>query len=142
MAETKIKNRKYPGEAELAGYLDGTIRGKEREIIESHLASCDECLNSAVSAYEAVRLSKKKGKSKSMRKINLYLIFCIISFILSFAMPRYFIQLLVATLLLGIKWVADSKSTKMLITIYEAWKHGGEKEASKVLNRLGEHSRF
>jgi hypothetical protein len=46
------------------------------------------------------------------------------------------VQFLTATLLLGIKWVADAKSTKMLVMIYEAWKNGGEKEASRILSSL------
>jgi hypothetical protein len=75
-----------------------------------------------------------------MKRLNIYLALAIISFILSFAVPRYFVQLLVATLLLGVKWVADSKSAKMLVMIYEAWKHGGEKEASRVLERIGQNT--
>jgi hypothetical protein len=47
----------------------------------------------------------------------------------------------VATLLLGIKWIVDAKSTKMLVMIYEAWKHGGEKEASRVLERVGQQDK-
>ena len=71
-----------------------------------------------------------------MKKINIYLILAIISFILSFVFQHYFVQFLTATLLLGIKWISDAKSTKMLVMIYEAWKKGGEKEASRILSSL------
>jgi hypothetical protein len=71
-----------------------------------------------------------------MGRINLYLILAIIFFVSSFAIPRFFLQFLVATLLLGAKWVTDSKSTKMLIMIHEAWKNGGEREASEVIRRF------
>jgi hypothetical protein len=30
----------------------------------------------------------------------------------------------------------DAKSTRMLIMIHEAWRKGGEKEASRILNTL------
>ena len=68
--------------------------------------------------------------------INIYLLLAVISFSFSFITPRFFIQLLVATLLLGMKWVADSKSTKMLIMIYEAWKRDGARGASDALETL------
>jgi hypothetical protein len=71
-----------------------------------------------------------------MGKVSLYLIFAAISFLLSFIVPRFFLQFLVATLLLGAKWVADSKSTKMLIMIHEAWKNEGEHGASEVIRRF------
>jgi hypothetical protein len=71
-----------------------------------------------------------------MGRINLYLIFAVLSFALSFMVPRFFIQLLVATLLLGAKWIIDSKTTKMLVMIHEAWKNGGEREASEVIKRF------
>lgn len=137
MTETKIETKIHPAEAELAGFLSGSLPAKEKERLERHIASCDECLERIVSAKESVELYRKKifkkGGFDIMNKINPYLILAAISFLLSFAMPHYFLQFLVATLLLGIKWVVDSKSTKMLVMIYEAWKNGGEKEASRIL---------
>ena len=47
-----------------------------------------------------------------------------------------FLQLLVATILLGIKWITDSRTTKMLIMIHDAWKRGDEKETSRILERF------
>lgn len=141
MTETKVELKIHPTEAELADFLNNSLSGQEKERLEGHIATCDECLERIVSARESVELFRKnaplkKGKVPFMKKINLYLVLAIASFILSFTMPRYFIQLLVATLLLGIKWVVDSKSTKMLIMIYEAWKKGGEKEATRILETL------
>ena len=72
-----------------------------------------------------------------MKKINPYLALAIVFFLFSFITPRFFIQSLVATLVFGIKWVADSRSAKMLVMIYDAWKNGGEKEASRILSSLG-----
>ena len=140
MTEIKIEKTIHPNESELASLLDNSLSVKEKEGIREHVATCDECLERIASAHEAASLFQKnrtfKERENPMKKMNLYLILAMISFALSFTMPRYFLQLLVGTLLLGIKWVADSKSTKMLIMIYEAWKKGGEKEASRILEAI------
>ncbi len=143
--------KNHPSDIELADYLDGMISHAGKVIhssrgglnlpynvdnlkhIQAHIAECDECLCKVVSAYES---AGKKRKGKTTGNINLYLVLALISFALSFIVSRFFLQLLVATLLLGIKWVADSKSTKMLVMIYEAWKSGGEKEASRIFEAL------
>lgn len=132
MNQTKEQTKTHPTEAELADYLSKALSGSDRKRVENHIAQCDDCLEKAVSAHDSV-MAFKKGKANIMKKINIYLVLACISFILSFVFPQYFLQFLTATLLLGIKWVADSKSTKMLIMIYEAWKNGGEKEASRIL---------
>jgi hypothetical protein len=72
-----------------------------------------------------------------VKRVNIYLALAVVSFIMSFIAPRYFIQLLAATLIFGMKWVIDSRSTRMLIMIHEAWKSGGGQEASRVIERLG-----
>lgn len=141
MTETGSKLRTHPADIELSDYLDNVLPANERERIEAHIASCGECLTKVVSAYEAAgsyenARPKKKGRISLMKKINPYLVLAVITFILSFVTSRYFIQLLVATLLLGIKWIVDSKTTRMLVMIYEAWRKGGEKEASRVLETL------
>ena len=135
MTDLKQEIKAHPKEAELAGYLSNTLTGEDRKRIEDHIACCNDCLDSVVSAHESVKTFKKR-KPKVMKKINVYLILAVISFILSFVFQGHFAQFLTATLLLGIKWISDAKSTKMLVMIYEAWKKGGEKEASRILNYL------
>ena len=135
MTDLKQETKTHPGEAELAGYLSDTLNDGERKRIGDHIACCNDCLDNAVSAYESVK-KFKKGKAGVMKKINVYLILAVISFALSFVFQRFFLQFLTATILLGIKWVSDAKSTKMLVMIYEAWKKGGEKEASRILSTL------
>jgi len=141
----KIESRVHLSETELAGFLDGSLQAKERRKHEEHLAGCEECLAKAASAYESVKAFRKgaliKRKVTIMKRMNIYLLLAIISFIASFITPRYFLQLLVATLLLGTKWIVDSKSTKMLVMIYEAWKNGGEKEASRIIKTLEPQSK-
>jgi len=94
-----------------------------------------------VFAYKTVEELKKKQKgAKAMNPSwakNLWLIGSIMTFALSFFVPRYFVQLLVATILMAVKWIFDSVNARILIMIYDAWKNGGEKEASKILKTLG-----
>ncbi len=135
MKDLKQETRAHPKESELADYLSNILTGENKKRVEDHIACCNDCLDNAVSAHESIK-TFKKGKPKIMKKINLYLILAAASFILSFVFQRYFVQFLTATLLLGIKWITDAKSTKMLIMIYEAWKNGGEKEASRILRSL------
>jgi hypothetical protein len=132
---------KHPGDMNIADYLGGAMKGKERDEMVRHLADCRICLEKAVAAHDSVEdfrknMQPKKRKGFSVKNINIYLVLAIISFALSFAAPRYFLQFLVATLLLGIKWVVDSKTTRTLIMIQEAWRRGGEKEASQILETL------
>ena len=131
----------HPDTNKIAGYLDKTISADERGRLESHVASCPECLKAIIAAHETVTRFRKDRNDNNrrfriMKKINPYLTLAIVFFLLSFVMPRFFIQSLVATLLFGIKWIADSRSTKMLVMIYDAWKRGGDKEASRVLDTL------
>ncbi|MBN1526708.1 MAG: zf-HC2 domain-containing protein [Candidatus Omnitrophica bacterium] len=147
MTSTKLDTKAHPTDVQLADYLGHALSGDEKARLESHIASCGECLGKVASAYGSVNMSEKKSSSKKgvanmIKKLNIYLILAIASFALSFLMPRYFLQFLVATLLLGIKWVVDSKTSKMLIMIHEAWKKGGEKEASRILQSIDPKNRL
>lgn len=128
-------------DTDLNAYLSGTLSAEKKAEAEGHLASCRGCLEKVVFAYQTVEefnKAKQRGEKpmKSGWKKNLWLISAIITFTLSFFVPRYFVQLLVATILMAIKWIFDSVNARILIMIYDAWKHGGETEASKVLGKL------
>jgi hypothetical protein len=131
----------HPDDAVLAAFLDKLIPAEDMDRVRRHLADCPECLAKVVSAYESVKDVDKKRKVLTMNNINIYLALAILSFLLSFTVPRYFLQFLVATLLLGAKWIVDSKTTRMLITIYEAWKSTGAKCATRASKNLNKHSK-
>lgn len=141
MTGIKTETTAHPTEVELAGLLDRSASHEERKRLESHVACCSECLASLVSAHETVELfNKNKGSGKErinmLKKVNWYLVLAVISFAMSFIMPGHFIQFLVVTLLFGIKWIVDAKSTRMLVMIYEAWKTGGGQGASRILETM------
>lgn len=130
-------------EIELNDYLSGVLSPEKKTEIENHLKDCNACLEKLVFAYQAVgefNKTKREGVKlmKSIWRKNLWLFGAIIAFILSFLVPRYFIQLLVATILMGAKWIFESINARILIMIYDAWKKGGEKEATKILKTLND----
>lgn len=134
----------HPTPDEIAGYLGGTLGAGERARVEEHLGSCEDCLAKTAAAHEAVTAPAGDGRGGAaagrapgaIRRVNYYLAGAVLSFLLSFFVPRFFLQFLAAAMVLGIKWIVDARSTKMLIMIHDAWKRGGEKEASRVLERL------
>ena len=136
-------------QVELNDYLAGTLSAERKAEVEDHLKDCNACLENMVFAYRTVEEFEKTKKSlpagrqgvktmKSDWKKNLWLFGAVLTFILSFLAPRYFIQLLVATILMAAKWIFDSVNARILIMIYDAWKKGNEEEASKVLGTLGD----
>ena len=135
----------HPNETALAGFLDASLPEAKRRRVETHLASCDECLAAALAADEAVEKFRKDRSRKNRRGFfkmpNIYLVIAVVSFAISFAIPRFFIQSLVATLLFGMKWIADSRTTKTLVMIHEAWKRGEDKEVSRILSGFKKEDR-
>ena len=66
---------------------------------------------------------------------GLWLVLGILSFSLSFFIPRYFFQCLAAALLFGIKWIVDQRAQKTKILIYKAL----QQEEHESLHRLSSH---
>jgi len=119
----------------LYDYTNGTLPLRIREGIESHLAKCYYCLDMVVSIHSGIENSYYKRRW-GLKKETLFLLMAVICFLSSFIFSRFFLQFLTATTILGIKWIVDSKSSRMLITIYEAWKRGGEREAGRILKDI------
>jgi len=130
-------------DAKLNDYLSSELSKDEKKAVEGHLKECNTCLDKMVFAYKTVSEFNKSGekgviKMETLWKKNLWLIGTIIAFTLSFIVPRYFLQLLVAAILMGTKWIFDSVNARILIMIYDAWNKGGKDEASKVLQGLND----
>ncbi len=118
----------------LYSYTKNSLPSSERNAVESHIAECYHCLDLLVSISKGVRFQRIKGVK--MRKEHIFLLMAVISFILSFILSSYFLQFLTATVIFGIKWIIDSKSTRTLIMIHQAWKRGGEDEAIRIIKDL------
>lgn len=119
-------NRICPSEEILSEYLSGLLSQEDSMDLEKHLVLCNECRSLIAEAYKIV---KKPGLGSIFVnmlfwfKKNYIFTASLFSLILSFIFPKYFLQFLTASILLGAKWIIDSKTTKTLITIHEAWKH-------------------
>jgi hypothetical protein len=130
-----------PAEEKLSEYLSGVLHKEEKDELEEHLVSCEKCRKLIVEADEIINSSVlKKIGEKVMKRIkdSRWFIGALAAFIFSFLLPRYFLQFLIACMLMGAKWIMDSKTTKMLVMIYEAWKKGDTEIPEKVFSRLNE----
>jgi len=121
----------------ICDYSEGSLPVNERQKIESHISRCYHCLDALAAIHDGGRRSRR-GPSAFKRE-HFYLLLSIVSFSLSFTCSRYFLQFLAATLLLGIKWIIDSKTTKTLVMINEAWKR--EKGPESVRDTTGPASK-
>jgi hypothetical protein len=134
------------GEAGLNDYLSGAVSEEKKKEIENHLTDCNACLEKVVFAYQTVKQfnETKEGANlmKPAWKKNIWLVGAIVAFSLSFFVGDYFVQLLVAAIFMGTKWIFDTINARILIMIYDAWKRGGEKEATKILKTLNDRINF
>ncbi len=87
---------------------------------------------------ELVEKTKSRlGIPKSKPKVGSYaLVGAIISFIFSFIFPRYFMQCLVATLVLGIRWALNSEGGRTLIMVLDSWRHHSQDKDQEITHRL------
>ena len=124
-------------DVELNDYLEGVLSNEKKVALEEHLKDCGECLEKIEFAHNVIKSfgRSKRGESEvGMKSKNyIWLTGAVISFILSFIVSQYFLQFLIATVIFALKWIFESVNARILIMIYEAWKKGGEKEASKIL---------
>jgi hypothetical protein len=144
-------------------YLKQKLDSQQRQMFESHIASCGLCLSSLNLMVEAERISQNKefgpvpqellDKTKVLLKTNkssqdikpaakrkikksLLLGAAIIFFILSFLVPRYFLQFLVATLILGFAWVFESENCRTFIMVLDSWRKHTRDDDEEISQRL------
>ena len=134
------KSPSCPGEFELADFIGGHLPKKRKNELNSHLNNCPACVEDLLLANKIMESEMKKTKkgtvfTKWLKKKS-WLILAISSFVLSFIYSQYFLQLLVATLVLAAKWIFETVNARTLIMIYDAWDKGGEREVGKVLKRF------
>lgn len=114
----------------LSEYLSGVISREERVSVEKHLASCSKCRKTVSEAYEILNQPDVKEFlfiAADWIKINKWLIATALLLSMSFVISEYFLQFLIASVITGVKWIIDSKTTKMLITVHKALSTNTEK---------------
>ncbi len=136
-----------PDEATLAAFLAGKLEGTDTRSIEEHVAGCPVCLENVRTGYlgeklhngrdlpesntEIIRKAKGIVKMDSRKKriqTGFWLAANIAAFTLSFTVPKYFAQFLVAALILGFKGVSESESVRTLIVAMDAKRRHENKE--------------
>ncbi len=134
----EVKAVGCPDEAALIAYLSGTLNEVQARAVEEHIAACHLCLENVRAGYIGDKLYGEKGLSASSDKLirkakgvakmkgkrtlqrNLWLVGTVLAFSLSFTVPKYFAQFLVAALILGLKWVSESEGIRTLIVSMDA----------------------
>jgi hypothetical protein len=153
----------------LIDYLEEKLNSREYETVNNHITNCSFCLSQLILALEAQivnerrrlkqaprewiekakallksdndRERKRIRKNKRVKK-NLFLGGAIIFFLLSFLIPRYFIQFLVATLILGLRWALESESGHTLIMVLDSWRRHSLKKDEEISRRLKDRSNY
>lgn len=126
-----INNRICPSEKILSEYTSNVLSSEDRNNVEKHLSVCSDCRQLVSETHEILNkpaLRFIRHKITALLKTNQWIIGASVAFICSFLFPKYFLQFLSASLIMSAKWIIDAKTTKMLITIYEAWKSGTSKK--------------
>lgn len=136
-----------PDEAVLTAFLAGKLSEAEVRPIEAHIAGCHVCLENVRAGYLGGKLYSEKElpepnteiirRAKGLAKMDtrkrrvqnyVWLAATIAAFTLSFTVPKYFAQFLVAALILGFKWVSESESVRTLIVAMDAKRRHENKE--------------
>jgi hypothetical protein len=154
-------------EQDLLDYLEDRLESRKRAVSEHHIAGCGFCLSTLSLLFESRQKNRSKtfapvpqkllNKTKSLLGIGkdekngnaqrrkaikrrIFLAGTIVFFVLSFFIPRYFMQFLVGALILGIRWSFESEGGRTLIMVLDSWRrrsHDKDDEISRHLkNRL------
>lgn len=127
------KTEMCPDEAELVRYLEGALPEAKEKSIAEHVKGCYWCIEQLDQAQRVRSFASGTDRKSQLNlmnwiKKNKWLIGAGIAFILSFIFSRYFLQFLILTLLMGIKWIFSTGGSKTVIMIYEAWKRKGRED--------------
>lgn len=135
-----IKTNTCPADNLLNAYINKSISREGRASIEAHIAKCPKCLFRIAETYEVLNeaniINTKGAFMKFKDNINIWLVISAMMFFLSFIFPRYFLQFLSAAIIAGLKWIIDSKTTRMLIMIHEAWKDSKDQGTNPIESRI------
>ncbi|MBI1976663.1 MAG: hypothetical protein HYS56_04055 [Candidatus Omnitrophica bacterium] len=152
------KRKECLSELVIHRFLEKKSGAAEREKVEKHLLECYDCLqwmaeiSKAKTAFERGALKSSSGQQWAekikkelppQRVLSVkhrtwgWLMAAIVSFGCSFFFRRYFVQFSAAALFFGIKWIVETRTTKVLIAVQDAWRRGDRQTAEELLEKLG-----
>jgi len=124
MREGALKKcNECPSEAELGSYAEGGLSKKRRQELERHIAGCLYCQDMLIVANKV--LSEFQQRIWQILGRRKWLLGCLLCFMFSFIFPRYFMQFLIAALILGIKWATEG--ARSIIMVYKELQQNKEK---------------
>lgn len=141
-----------PDDQALADYVSASLAQNEKTALENHISGCKSCLEKLSLAMKADTLYKKGGlvpasqeailkaqriaRPRQKTNKNLWLFGALLAFVLSFLFPRYFLQCLVVTILLGVKWIIESENMRTFILVIDSWRRHEHKHDEEIIQRL------
>ena len=133
----------------LSAYLDKNLKKDERTEIEGHISKCDKCLDLLLVAYDSRgkflsshnslknNIKMKLGLQKNYKiSGNIWFIYTLLFFLLSFVLKSFFIQFLAIAVILGFKWVMDGEAAKKIIMIFKNIERKDEKPERKNIFQI------
>jgi len=134
----EAKNR-CPSDELLHGYVAGCLTQEQHEALSAHLGDCARCREKAAAgithaaprccrgglsgnarATLFARMGITPTAGKSFLKKHAWGLCALACFGASFLVKRYFLQWLIATLVVGLKWVIESEQFRTLIMVLES----------------------
>lgn len=156
-------NNTCPTDNLLMDYISDSLSPDEMENAEKHISNCKNCLEKISLALKADALFKKDKlaparqgvvckaeqiasknsgfpANRRRKKRNLWFLAAIIAFSLSFIIPKYFLQCLTASILLGIKWIIESENMRTLILVLDSWRKRQNDHDEEILRRINKRN--
>ncbi len=151
-----------PNDNILADYAAGGLPRDEINSLERHISGCKACLQKISIALKAEALHKEGGLTgpapetiqKALKRLGLgntkntnagfiktkkrqfWFLAAMAAFVLSFVFPKYFLQCLVMTILLGLKWIMESENMRTLILVIDSWRRHQHNQDEEIIKRL------
>jgi len=128
-----------PDDEILTNYLADGLSSEQVGQLDEHMWDCQYCMMRLSDSYEAKALHDAGDRKSGLSfKKYIWLLIAGVSFGLSFVFSHYFMQFLVATLIFGLKWVAETRNAKTLIMVLDSWRRHSHDKDSEISNRLRE----
>ena len=130
-----------PSEEMLGEFVSGCLPVVERTDMEKHLCECEKCRTLVAEAHQAIGLPdvvEMRRKATDVMKKKIWLVAAVTFLLTSFLVPGYFFQFLLASLISGVKWIADSRNAKTIVMIQEDRQSSKETHLDNSFPRVDE----
>ncbi len=106
-----------------------------KRAFESGEAAKDSNIQVSDNLIKVAKDLLKTSKNRKTKK-NLFFGGAVVFFGLSFFIPKYFMQFLVVTLVLGMRWAFESEGGRTLIMVIDSWRRHSHDDNDEISQRL------